>query len=381
MFIAQLQQILALISIILPYIVAAPHDGLTKRAPNVVGLDFELHLKSANGTLVKRGEYTAPLTTENGYYIAYLNFGSNNQRIGVDVDTGSSDLWVPDFSLSGQPVTQYGLYNPFQSSTSRNLWEVFYISYVDQSQTTGFYFTDVISFDGVVLESFQFANTYQASNDVGILGIAPVSGESTSFAESNYPNFPLALKNAGLIDKVGYSLYLGEIGTSEGNFLFGGKDLAKIDGDQVTLQHSGDLSALSVDLDSISLLGQTYTSGSPYVLDSGTTTALFEPTLFNAILAALGATGGHDQYNNAVVSCEQSGDIVFNFSGISISVPKSEFVVKEGLQCATNIGSDTEYHILGDLFLRHAYLVYDLEDSSVQISNVKYTSDTDIVQL
>lgn len=381
MFFAQLQQILALSSIVLPSIVAAPFDGLTKRAPNVVGLDFEHHVKSANGTLVKRGEYTAPLTTEDGYYIAYLNFGSNNQKIGVDVDTGSSDLWVPDFSLSGQPVAQYGLYNPYQSSTSRNLWEVFYISYVDQSQTTGFYFTDDISFDGVVLKSFQFANTYQSSTDFGILGVAPVSDESTSPLEANYPNFPVALKNAGLIDKVGYSLYLGELGTSEGNFLFGGKDLAKIDGDQVTLQHSGDLSALSVNLDSISLLGQTYTSGSPYVLDSGTTNALFEPALYNALLAELGATGGHDQYNNAVVSCEQSGDVLFNFSGISISIPKSEFVASDGLQCVTNVNANNEYHILGDLFLRHAYLVYDLEDLSVQISNVRYTSDTDIVQL
>lgn len=381
MMLTQLQQVLALSSAVLPFVVAAPLDGITARAPNVIGLDFELHVKSPNGTLVKRGEYTAPLTNEGPYYITYLNFGTNNQRIGVDVDTGSSDLWVPDFSLSGQPITQYGLYNPYESSNSRNLWEVFHITYVDESQTTGFYFTDDVSFDGATLTGFQFANTYQASSDVGILGVAPVSDESTGPGESNYPNFPVALKNAGLIDKVGYSLYLGEIGTSEGNFLFGGKDLAKIDGDQVTLQHSGDLSDLSVNLDSISLLGQTYTSGSAYTLDSGTTSALFEPALYNAILAELGATGQKDHHGSAYVRCEQSGDIVFNFNGISIGVPKSDFSVWDGARCVTQIGESTQYYILGDLFLRHAYLVYDLEDLSVQISNVKYTSDTDIVQL
>ena len=52
-----------------------------------------------------------------------------------------------------------------------------------------------------------------------------------------------------------------------------------------------------------------------------------------------------------------------------------------GAECVTTIRSDPKYHILGDLFLRRVYLLYDFEDLSVQMSKVKYTTATNIVPL
>lgn len=372
------------IAIFLQGAIAAPVESTAVKAPNVIGLDFELHVKAANGTLIKRAEYPAPLTNENYYYITYLNFGSNGQKIGVDVDTGSSDLWVPDALLSGQKAAEYGLYDPSQSTSAKDLGKQFSIGYVDGSQTSGDFYSDSVSFDGITLENFQFADATQvlSTSVSGILGIAPVAGESELASEGSYPNFPNALKNAGYISKVGYSLYLGAPGSNVGSFLFGGKDLAKIDGTVATLPHAGDPTRLSVTLNSISTLGQTYNSGNAYVLDSGTTSALFELSLYNAILQELGSTGQSDFQNNAIVNCDQTGNFDFNFEGVTIHVPKSDFVINGGWgECVTNIIENDQYSILGDLFLRRAYILYDLENLSIQLSNVKYTTDTNIVSL
>ena len=360
---------------------AAFIDGLTTSTLNVVGLDFKIHVKAANESLVKRGEYPTPLKNVAYYYITYMKLGSNNQTIGVNIDTGSSDLWVPDVSLSGKRVAQWSTYNPSQSTTSHDLGKQINISYVDHTHTSGNFYTDSVSFDGIVLHNFQFADATSAIGGSGILGIGPISNEAMN--QSLYPNFPVALKNAGYIDKVGYSLYLGDVGSNEGSFLFGGKDLAKIDGDAVNLKHTGNMAELSVTLESIAVDGLDHPSGSPYTLDSGTTSAYFEPSLYATVLKTLGFTGKHDPYGNAIVNCSQEGDIEFKFDGITIPVPKSEFVISEGTgaECVTTIRSDPKYHILGNLFLRRVYLLYDLEDLSVQMSKVKYTTATNIVPL
>lgn len=375
--------IVAIATFLLQGTVAAPVDGTAIKAPSVIGLDFELHVKASNGTLIKRSDYPAPLTNEGYYYITYLTFGSNGQKIGVDVDTGSSDLWVPDTSLSGS-VVQYGVYDPSQSTSAKELGQQLAIGYVDGSRTSGDFYSDTVSFDGITLHDFQFADAtlVLSTSPAGILGIAPISDEAGYNSQGGYPNFPTALKNAGYINKVGYSLYLGAPGSNEGSFLFGGKDLAKIDGTVATLQHSGDASQLSVTLNSVSALGQTYNSGTPYTLDSGTTSALFELSLYDSILQELGATGLTDFRGNAFINCDQTGNLDFNFDGVTIHVPKSDFAIDAGWgQCVTNIGKDDSHTILGDLFLRRAYILYNLENLSVQMSNVKYTTDSHIVAL
>ncbi|KAL7665419.1 candidapepsin [[Candida] zeylanoides] len=373
--------LLTIASLCLGGALAAPTDGLTKRAPGVIGLEFDVHISENFTVLERRGDYDAQLQNKGTYYITYLNFGSNKQSIGVDVDTGSSDLWVPDASLSGQAVAKYGTYNPSSSTTSKNTGKVFAITYADYSSTSGKFYTDSVGFDGITLKDFQFADTTTAAIANGILGIGPLGSEAEQSNQGTYPNFPIALKNAGYINKAAYSLYLNTASASTGSVLFGGKDLAKIDGGLVTLQHSGSIAQLSVTLNSISGLKSRIPVNAPYVLDSGTTINYFDTATFNALKQQLGFTGSYYDRTRPYVSCTQTGSFNFEFNGITISVPLSEIVLNAGSgRCVANIGNIGN-NILGDLFLRHAYLVYNLEDESVQIGKVKYTTDTNIVAL
>lgn len=78
-------------------------------------IDFEIHRGSSTwdmarhkrGELVKRdGLLDMEIKNENTFYLAELKFGSNENKVGVLVDTGSSDLWIMSHDLRCEAVLQ-----------------------------------------------------------------------------------------------------------------------------------------------------------------------------------------------------------------------------------------------------------------------------------
>lgn len=67
--------------------------------PNVVQLDFAVHRASAEsrgGTIPSKryDPVAAVLQNKKSFYLTDIYLGSNKQHVQVDIDTGSSDLWV-----------------------------------------------------------------------------------------------------------------------------------------------------------------------------------------------------------------------------------------------------------------------------------------------
>lgn len=127
-------------------------------------------------------------------------------------------------------------------------------------------------------------------------------------------------------------------------------------------------------------------------LDAGTTFTTLPPDLVAEIYAEVGATvpgAGAD----AVVDCDiATSENYFCFElggpgGALINVALNELVsTVEGTEdgkcvfgIASNGGDDNEV-ILGDTFLRSAYVVYDLVNYQVAIANTKFnTTDSNVV--
>lgn len=195
-----------------------------------------------------------------------------------------------------------------------------------------------------------------------------------------YDNFPVALQKAGFIDTVQYSLYLNSPDALSGSILFGGKDLAKIDGDLVTLPHSGDANRLDVTLGSLTLQGQEISVNTPVNLDSGTTITYLSDDVYNTFVNILGGDGSTYQ-DLPIVDCQSSGSLSYNFDGITIDVPLANIVQDNGKGECVALFAGGGDNILGDTFLAYAYLVYDLENSAISLAKVKYTTDTNIVSL
>jgi hypothetical protein len=95
---------------------------------------------------------------------------------------------------------------------------------------------------------------------------------------------------------------------------------------------------------------------------------VFPTAIADTIAAGLGAAMDDFGIYN-LPNCDlqfADGSLDFDFSGVKIRVPYSEFIIKDLLQdgddfCSLGIEAiNSTCVILGDTFLRSAYVVYDL---------------------
>jgi hypothetical protein len=211
---------------------------------------------------------------------------------------------------------------------------------------------------------------------------------------------PEQLKAQGQIDRVAYSLYLDSYDDNRGSILFGGIDSSRYTGELLALPLStdsnGDYSELRVALTQISIHDGKSTRALtlptfsiPALLDSGTTYSLLPQDVADAITAGLGATADGSGYTYVPCSYRESNvSLIYTFGGldgVNVSVPLSEIIAEQlgddsaysdgTPACSLNLdgsGDDSDTGvILGDSFLRSAYMVYDLENFVVAIAQAK----------
>ena len=367
------------------YVCAAPIDGLTRRSPKVIGLDFEVQRSRHSEQVVKRdgsNEITASLLNKGSYYITYLAFGSDRQIVGVEIDTGSSDLWVPDSRFAGHAEAALGTFNNSTSTTFHDLEKCFYIRYAGDRAVLGTYVTDSVAIGSVSVDDFQFGYVNSTLPLSAIFGIGLSSGEASLLYKygTEYDNFPIALKKAGYIGKAAYSLYLNEPQAASGSVLFGGKDTAKIDGQLHKLQHTGQAGAFEIELDSLSFGNKTVEVNHSMLLDSGSAYSFFPKAVAAELFEKLGGDGSKTGSGMQYVSCEVSGSFTYHYGNLGIDIPLTDLVWPAGNgKCVSSFVSGG--NILGDNFLRYAYVIYDVEDASIQLAKVNYTNDSNIVSL
>lgn len=196
-----------------------------------------------------------------------------------------------------------------------------------------------------------------------------------------------------------------------GSILFGGVDTAKYKGNLVVLPvqaTNGTYRDFTVALSSVSVLdcsGAVQFSQSnlalPVILDSGTTDAYLPDSVVNPILGGVGVI--NDNEYGSIVPCDlanSAATISFGFGGSggqTISVGLGEFITpvynEEGVQptfrdgsgpiCSWGLmSSGTGPILLGDAFLRSAYVVYDLTSNQIGMAQTIFnTTDTHVAEI
>lgn len=288
-------------------------------------------------------------------------------------------------------------YGSFETSASDSFHKnssapPFAIQYADGSDAVGQWGYDDVEIGGSKVKGLSFAVVNETGSEMGVLGIG-LSGLETTYTGQHagdpykYENLPLKLKSQGLIKKSAYSLYLSEEDAKSGTVLFGAVDTAKFDGDLQTVKvlDTGlgydEPIRLQIRLDKINVEDTTLSdAGVAAVLDSGSTLSYFPSTLAKRMGKLLG--GKYSSNLGAYqIKCpsSSSANVTFDFGGAKILVPLSELVLSYGKQCYLGIlESKSSYVLLGDNFLRRAYVVYDLDDNEISLAQVKYTSDESI---
>jgi hypothetical protein len=196
--------------------------------PKVLQLNFErreLLPSDSYNKLKRRGHAEAPLFNAQGdlLYLVNASIGTPPQKLSLQLDTGSSDIWVP-YASSPACIAQRrcaeGSYDPASSSSYSLLDQgSFLISYVDGTRISGDYVGDVFSIGGASVPNMTMglARTSQeqdtSSDFQGIVGVGFEQGEAV-YAQTGYkyPNLVSMLKNTGAIAAKAYSLWLNDKG-------------------------------------------------------------------------------------------------------------------------------------------------------------------------
>lgn len=390
--------------------------------------------------LAKRKSDTVDVQLQNmfTYYNVECAMGTPPQQFNILIDTGSSDLWLigkgnqycastPDEVASGEYIncSISGTFDSSASSTFHKNSSDFFIQYGDNSVAEGDWATDTFTISGVTIENMSFGVGSTTNSSTGIVGVGYASNEASESIQNDpysYQNLPLKLAEQGAINVPAYSLWLNDINSNSGSILFGGVDHAKYTGTLSTvpiLVPSGGFSgsaasgaatssssptAFLVALDgvqlntqgssSVQIFGSSSNSDNALyaLLDSGTSLTYFPEDVAQEILT----THLDAQYDSDlgfyVQSCNQNGNLTYSFSGATITVPFSELfipitnnenepLVEKGVPiCAIGIlPFSDDFALLGDTFLRNAYVVYDLQNNEIALaqSNLNAT-DSDI---
>lgn len=338
--------------------------------PNIVDLDAMLQgmeTKTNEGDLDKRAVSSA---------------------LGFSAATSNSCTALGSFDVSQSDTFKYNLSAP-----------PFYIAYADNTYSTGAWGRDTVKFGNTTISNLSFAVANVSSSNVGVLGIGlpGLEATNTGYSGYQYENLPMRLKSLGITYSNTYSLFLNKKTASTGSVLFGAVDHAK---------YSGTLSLLPMLKSNLFLLAPQRTqillsgiliqsklqnvavSNSPVtaLLDSGTTYSYLPQTMLTNFANLLGALF-ISTYSLYQVSCsfQNSGvNATFTFSGVNITVPISSMILPVQGQCFLTLfamdmgGSSTPSVILGDNFLRSAYIVYDLDNYQVAMAQSVFTNNEEI---
>jgi hypothetical protein len=292
----------------------------------------------------------------------------------------------------------------------------FNISYDQPGDSdSGFYFSDVLTFgSNVQLSNVTIGLATYAFDNTGLMGVGMRSLESavqSGESQNGYPTVIDSLVSAGLIQRAAFSLWLNDLDASSGSILFGGVDTDKYTGDLVGLPIQIDaaagiydrylvtLTSVSIKDDSGTRLLSTSDMSVAALLDSGTTSSVLPDDVAKAIWGGLGAVIAGP--NQQLVPCSlknTNAALIFGFGGQggpSISVPLSEMINNAGITpgatfdngeavCslfADSVANDPSGSIiLGDSFLRSAYVVYDLENNEIAIGQTVFNSTSSNVK-
>ncbi|KIW20528.1 hypothetical protein PV08_01103 [Exophiala spinifera] len=384
--------------------------------PRVVGLS--IHRRHVSDPVAhdrarlrrRSGTVLQDLDNEESLYYANLTLGTPQQSLRLHIDTGSSDLWVntanSSFCSSARDQCEGGTYDPSSSSTYKFVNNFFNISYVDGSGASGDYVTDTLNFGGVALTDFQFGIGEVSTSEQGVLGIGYPANEVivNRAGLDPYPNLPEALVNGGLIASNAYSLWLNDLDSSQGEILFGGVNTDKYEGELATvpiLKSYGGYYELLIALSGLSNAGTDLSSSSSLpaavLLDSGSTLTYLPNDIVTSIYDEVGAVYSQS-LGAAYVECNITSDtktVDYVFSGQTIKVPYNELLLDAGtdstgqplrfdngeVACVFGIApAQGSTPVLGDTFLRSAYVVYDLANNEISLAQTVFNSTTDNIK-
>ncbi|KYO21621.1 cathepsin E [Alligator mississippiensis] len=315
-------------------------------------------------------------------YFGQISIGTPPQNFTVVFDTGSSNLWVPSIYCVSPACAEHARFHPSNSSTYNEVGTPFSIQYGTGS-LTGIIGSDQVTVEGITVVNQQFAesvsepgNAFVDAEFDGILGLAypslAVDGVTPVFDNMMAQN---------LVEMPIFSVYMSRNPESSagGELLFGGFDPSHFTGtlSWVPVTKQG---YWQIQLDNIQVSGSVAfcAEGCQAIVDTGTSLITGPPSDIKQIQNAIGATPVDGEYAVECNNLNIMPEITFTINGIPYTLSAQAYTLMEysdGMAFCTSgfQGLDIQppagpLWILGDVFIRQFYAVFDRGNNRVGLA-------------
>ena len=325
-------------------------------------------------------------------YYGDISIGTPPQTLSACFDTGSSYTYIPssacDSSCSGT-----ARFNSSQSTSFKSLGSSITLQY-GIGKTYGTLSIDTLSIGGLTATemSFILSNRMEDNSADAYDGLVVrfIQGFAFSSMSDGVPTLVDMLKQRGAISQRVFSFYLSKTdfkstqADTDSVCIIGEVDTSYASGDLIYLPLSDQRGFWSVQLNTISVGSSSIASAaSVAILDTGTSLIYGPESDLASILDALNDVGSCQvDVSSGSVFCECSThalssypDITFTLGGHDFVLGPEDYLNLSGGSCELlmNTGSES-FWLLGDVFLRRYYSVYDMEQRRVGLAEASGNS-------
>ncbi|KAJ3312553.1 Vacuolar protease A [Boothiomyces sp. JEL0838] len=331
-------------------------------------------------------EHGVPLTDfMNAQYFGEISLGTPPQTFKVVFDTGSSNLWVPSTRCSDIACWLHSRYDAAKSSTHVNNGTKFAIQY-GTGALEGVISQDTLTVGDLEVEEQGFAEstkepglTFAVGRFDGILGL----GYDTIAVTGAVPPFYKMVQQQ-LLDEPLFGVYMGDAnkGDEGGEITFGAVNHEHYTG-SITWAPITRKAYWEVTMDSVKLGGKKFNvKATKAAIDTGSSLFAVPTADADAINVAIGAKKSwNGQYTVDCATLSKLPDLTLSFAGKEFSLSAKDYVLQVGegsnQSCVSGfVGLEIPppagpLWIVGDVFLRKYYTIYDLGNNRVGFAKAK----------
>lgn len=331
-------------------------------------------------------------------FLSPVQLGSNNDALNLLLDTGSADLWMFNTDCSNCARSGHTLYNPSKSTTFKNTSSTFSLLYGDGSQTSGYLGFDTVTLAGAPIQAQSIDVAQKVSQNLVSNPMDGIMGLGFRSLTSHNVNTPIDNMLAQkLIPKGQFGVqfvknYQWQGYGGGGQWTFGGYDSSVVSGPLTNVPLT-QAQYWMVKMDQVSVGSvYSYTPTQNVIVDSGTTLIMLDSqsvaNIHNQLPGARVYTdpsSGSQHYQifcNATANAYQGRrNVYFSLSGTKYAVPVSDLAwyPESNGYCYSGIQPwSNNFGILGIMFLKNAYVVFDQDNKQIQVSkrtDVNYIAD------
>ncbi|CAG8452990.1 16868_t:CDS:2 [Cetraspora pellucida] len=320
-----------------------------------------------------------PLVNEkNEDFSYYSSITIGGQNFTVDLDTGSSDLWVPGIQCSSTQCGTHNRFDPAKSSTFVPLPTNFSISYGTGTVISGTKGQDTVIFGGISITNLTFGMALiDGFNSIyeedGILGLALQNGQISN------PGIIQRIKAQKLLNQTIIGFHLGRYklkNTDQSFANLGGTDANAYIGNIVynnLINQTRFPGSWMISLSNIQVDGVSIEVNSPAMIDTGTPSIIGDTTQVTKIYAMIPGSSS----NNGIwsIPCNTTKIVSLVFNNISYKISPTELIRssnQSGSLCLSGI-QEGQYGVwvIGAVFLSNVYSVFDYDNLRIGFAESK----------